>query len=76
MADPEKLRTSLKLIKVYLLAQSGRRDAGYQSPASFAVGDASIDAISKTYTLTAEMQKYRWKVYRVIVRPKNLESNQ
>lgn len=76
MADPEKLRTGLKLVKVYLLAQNGRRDAGYQSPASFTVGDASIDAISKTYTLTAEMQKYRWKVYRVIVRPKNLVSNQ
>ncbi|BCS53485.1 PilW family protein [Geobacter sp. SVR] len=76
MADPEKLRNSLKIIKVYLLAQIGRKDPNYQSPASFAVGDAANDAISKTYALSSEMRNYHWKVYRIVVRPKNLLANQ
>jgi len=76
MSDPEKLRKSLKLVKVYLLSQVGRRDPNYQSPASFVLGDAASDYISKTYNLTANQMNYRWKVYRIVVRPKNLDANQ
>lgn len=76
LSDPEKLRNSLKLVKVYILAQIGRRDSGYQSAASIPVGDATADSISTTYALSSVMRQYHWKVYRLIVRPKNLQSNQ
>ncbi len=76
LADPEKLRASLKLVKVYLLAQVGRRDPAYQSADSFSVGNVSADGISKLHPLTSEMRQYHWKVYRIVVRPKNLQSNQ
>ena len=77
LGDSEKLRNSLKIIKISILAQIGRRDPGYQYPSSTVVlGDASVDGITKTYTLSADMRNYRWKVYRLTVRPKNLISNQ
>ena len=77
MADPELLRSSLKMIKVYILAQNGRRDTGYTSPSPIVVGDASESSLTKSYDITAAgLQNYRWKVYRVVVRPKNLVSNQ
>ncbi len=77
MADPELLRSSLKIIKVYILAQDGRRDPNYVSPASIVVGDSSESSITKSYNIAAAgLQNYRWKVYRIIVRPKNLVSNQ
>lgn len=72
MANPAVLRRSLKIIKIYMLAQVGRRDATYQSAASFVLGDPSIDGISSTYNLDAAMRNYHWKVYRIVVRPKNL----
>jgi hypothetical protein len=77
--DPERIRKSLKFVKIYLLAQVGRRDSNYQSPANYVLGDATTDSFtSKTYDLTAtpEMRNYRWKVYRLTVRPKNLQANQ
>ncbi len=73
--EPEKLRSSLKIVKVYLLVQSGRRDMNYQSPASFVVGDQR-DGFSKTFNLSADMRNYRWKTYRIVVRPKNFAVNQ
>lgn len=77
LADPERLRNSLKVVKVYLLAQVGRRDANYQSPSSSIVlGDAATDGITKSYTLSSDMRNYHWKIYRLVVRPKNLISNQ
>lgn len=76
--DPDLLlRDSLKVVKVYLLAQIGRRDQNYQSPATtVVVGNPAADGISKNYTLTTAMRNYRWKVYQLVVRPKNLVSNQ
>lgn len=73
-SDPDfQLRDSLKVVKVYLLAQIGRRDQNYQSPtATVVVGNG----ISKNYALTAAMRNYRWKVYQLVVKPKNLASNQ
>jgi len=74
--DPEKIRKGLKIIKIYVLAQVGRSDRNYQSAASFAVGDPSVDqSISKTYNLTSAMRNYHWKVYRITVRPKNMLTN-
>lgn len=76
MADAALLRSSLKMIKVYVLAQDGRKDTGYTSPSPIVLGDEGA-TLTKSYDITAaNLQNYRWKVYRVVVRPKNLISNQ
>lgn len=79
LLDSERLRNSLKFVKIYIMAQIGKRDTGYLSPASYILGDAATDLFtSKTYDLTAvpAMRNYHWKVYRIVVRPKNLQANQ
>ena len=77
MADPERLRNALKVVKVYLLVQNGRLSAGYTYPTSTVVlGNAAVDGITKTYTLSADARRYRWKTYQLVVSPKNLVANQ
>ncbi len=89
--DPEKIprniREHLKVIKVYILAQEGRRSRYYTYPEpSMIVGKdcksaetADIDcgsSFTRSYTFSSEQRKFHWKLYRIIVRPKNLVSNQ
>jgi prepilin-type N-terminal cleavage/methylation domain-containing protein len=74
--NPEKIRNSLKIVKVYLLTQIGRRDPNYTSQASFVVGLQGESSITRNYDLTADMRKFHWKLYQLVVRPKNLTSNQ
>lgn len=77
MADPERLRNGLKQVKVYLLVQNGRRDAGYTYPGTtVTLGNAATDGITKTFSLSADARKYRWKTYQLVVSPKNLVANQ
>ncbi len=71
----ECIRTSLKLIKVYLLVQDGGKDKNYTSPATFELYDTGESALGRLYTLAGDMRNYRWKVYRITVRPNNLQSN-
>jgi prepilin-type N-terminal cleavage/methylation domain-containing protein len=86
---PRNIREHLKVIKVYILAQEGRRDRNYTYPTSTIIvgkdctnsaGESSdIDCGSdytRQYTLSAEQRHFRWKLYRIIVRPKTLVSNQ
>jgi hypothetical protein len=68
----ECIRTSLKVIKVYLLVQNGGRDKNYTSPATFELFDTGESTLGRTFSLASDMMNYRWKVYRVIVRPSNL----
>lgn len=75
-ASADLVRSSLKTIKVYVLAQQGRRDPGYRSPSPVVVGDLGEIALTRSYALPADMQNYRWKVYRLVARPKNLLANQ
>jgi hypothetical protein len=70
------IRDSLKLVKIFILAQAGRKDATFSSPATFNMYDAGESSLGRTYTLTSAMQNYRWKVYKIVVTPKNLTSNQ
>jgi prepilin-type N-terminal cleavage/methylation domain-containing protein len=74
-AAPECIRTSLKLVKVFILAQNGKKDPTYTSPASYQLFDAGESALGRTYALGNTMRNYRWKVYKLVVRPKNLTSN-
>jgi type II secretory pathway pseudopilin PulG len=90
MESPEEIRNKLKYIKVYIMVQDGRKDANYSNTNSLlsnslavVVGDATASSsnvtVSRGYTaaqLTAKgWQNYRWKVYRIVVRPKNLTSS-
>lgn len=78
------LREHLKVIKIYILAQEGKYDRAYTAPStSIRVGPSLSDIQEnnglspvKTYVLTEPQTHYRWKLYRIVVRPKNLYSNQ
>jgi len=70
------IRNNLKMVKIYVLAQQGRRDPGYVSKTPILVGDSGETALTRSYDLTADMLNYRWKVYKIVARPKNLPANQ
>ena len=79
LTDPKGIREHLKMIKVYILAQEGKLDRGYTYPkASIVVGDVDSGEkfLTREYTFTSAQRQYHWKLYRIIVRPKNLVSNQ
>ena len=83
LTDPGHIKTKLKVIKVYIMAQNGRKDPGYTSPNPVDIVDPASGEKSLTrpsgYTLTTganDMTHYRWKVYRLVIKPKNLISNQ
>ena len=86
MESPDDIRNRLKYIKVYIMAQEGRKDTNYtnantlvSNTLSVVVGDPGNVSLTKGYTaaeLTAkEWLNYRWKTYRIVVRPKNLATN-
>lgn len=80
-SDPARLRNSLKLIKVYILAQNGRKDPAYTSPGTITVGNTKYDGtdpqgLGRSYVLPTNLLNYRWKVYEVVAKPKNLTTNQ
>jgi len=71
----ETIRNAMKVIKVYILAQNGRKDPNYQGPSSMAMGESGELSLTRTYDLSS-LRNYRWKLYRIVVRPKNLIANQ
>lgn len=80
LSDPAQMRASLKVIKVFILAQVGRKDPGYRSPDPGTIDLSEPpdvpNTLGKTYALEESQRNYRWKVYRLTVRPRNLLSNQ
>lgn len=77
------IRNCLKVVKVYLIVQDGKKDRNYTSPPTIQIGDTTEGTMLRDgtasparYTLTSDMLNYRWKEYRIVVRPKNLLSNQ
>lgn len=90
LLSPSEIKSRLKLIKVYIMAQDGRKDSNYQNTNTLGpsnntyavvVGEpgpspASNISITKAYTAaelaTKGWQNYRWKTYRIIVKPINL----
>jgi type II secretory pathway pseudopilin PulG len=74
----EQIRKMLKEIKVYILTHEGQKDKSYTYPTSTVqVGDPGQ---GRAYDLTqlngigTDWKNYRWKVYTMIVRPKNLNN--
>lgn len=93
MIDPIEIRRKLKYIKVYIMAQDGRKDLTFKNTDlvlnktySVVVGDANTSSllsnsasnvsITKGYTAAELSAKdwlnYRWRIYRIVVKPKNL----
>lgn len=79
MESPSEIRGKLKYVKVYIMAQDGRKDSGFTNSAAIRVGDATNSGLTKTYTVanltTNQWLNYRWKIYRIVVYPKNLALN-
>jgi prepilin-type N-terminal cleavage/methylation domain-containing protein len=76
VSNAETIRNSLKVVKIYVLAQNGRMDPTYNSPGTFRLFGEGESSLGRTYTLTPDMRNYRWKVYQIVATPKNLTSNQ
>lgn len=78
LADASLLRERLRVVKVYILAQEGRSDTNYNSTTPIIVGNALLGetTLTKQYDLAANNAlNYRWKVYKIIAKPKNLLNN-
>lgn len=77
MEDANEIRSKLKYVKVFVMAQEGRKDTGYNNTSKIVVGD--IESITNGHDLTALRSKgwlnYRWKIYRIFIKPKNLSSS-
>ena len=71
------IRNSLKMVKLYVLAQNGRKDPNYNSPSPILAGDTGEESLTYPYDIVAAgWQNYRWRLYRLVATPKNLDVNQ
>ncbi len=72
--DPREIRSRLKLVKVYIVAQDGGFDRNYTNTnTAMRVGEIGETGDPKFIDLTTPDRKnYRWKLHRLVVRPKNL----
>ncbi len=74
LLDPKEIRTRLKLVMVYILAQDGGFDKNFNNTESkMRIGEAGMSGEVKEVDLrTPNFLHYRWKLHRLVVRPKNL----
>jgi len=63
------IRKQLKEIRIYILAQEGQKDSGYQSPATMTIRDPDAGDLL-TYTIPDK--NYRWNIYTLVIKPYNL----
>lgn len=72
--DPTDIRKHLKLIKIYILAQDGGYDKNFTNlNALVDVGVSGETSLTKQLNLSGtNYRNYRWKLYRIVVKPKNL----
>lgn len=79
-ATAAEQREQIKEIRVYVLAQEGNRDLLYRYPSTtIDVGESFDGGASLTgrrfdlqATIGDDYKYYRWKLYTIVVRPKNL----
>lgn len=76
---PKEVREQVKAVKVYILTHDGGRDNNYTYPnATIGVGpgDGITSGTGRTYDFAAngvaDWQNYRWRVYQIVARPRNL----
>lgn len=81
LTDAGLLRSRLKEVRVYILAQLGQKDTTYQYPASnIVVGDPLMAILGRTWTAVelaatfgADWRNYRWKVYTLTAKTTNMK---
>ena len=81
-----EIRNQLKEVRVYILAHEGQRDQGYNfngfstdplvtgpcGATCVMVGEVGIGGEPFDLSIIPDYQDYRWKVYKVVVKPANL----
>ena len=75
-----EIRLHLKNVRIYILTHEGKQDRSYNYPSdSIQVGDPRRGSSGRTLSssdmaslFTADWRKYRWKLYTMVIRPKNL----
>lgn len=79
---PKEIREQVKEIKIYILTHDGGRDTNYTYPsATIGVGPGNgvSSGSGRTYNFAANgvsnWQNFRWRVYQIIARPRNLAGN-
>jgi prepilin-type N-terminal cleavage/methylation domain-containing protein len=80
LADAAALRQNLKQVQVYILAHEGGKDKSYTYPSdTIVVGDRIAQSLGRVWSkddmktaFGSDWRNYRWKVYTLMVRPKNL----
>jgi prepilin-type N-terminal cleavage/methylation domain-containing protein len=69
----DDLRNQLREIRVYIVAQDGKKDMAYTYPnPTLYVGEYGM---GRELTISTVWKHYRWKVYTIIARPTNLTQN-
>lgn len=72
----EQIRKRLKEIKVYILTHEGQKDTGYRHSTSSIIHVGDDAGHGRDYDLAnlsaTQWMNYRWKIYTLIVAPKNL----
>lgn len=74
----EAIRSQVKEIRVYILAQEGKRDRTYNFPSETITVGETLFGIPRGRVFNLkdligdDYKNYRWKVYTIVVRPKNL----
>jgi type II secretory pathway pseudopilin PulG len=67
----DAIRSQVKEVRVYILAQEGQRDDSYRTPSdNISVGSA---VLWEDFDVSG-YRNYRWKVYTIVVKPRNLAS--
>lgn len=69
--NAQQIREQVREVRVYILSHEGQKDPGYaHSPTTVYVGDTSIGG-GRNLDISSDVN-YRWKVYSVVEKPKNL----
>jgi type II secretory pathway pseudopilin PulG len=78
-ATAAEQRAQVRELRVYILAQDGKKDFSFRYPSQTVDVGERFDGVTltgKSFDLLAHIgtgwQNYRWKVYTIVVRPKNL----
>ncbi len=68
------LWNQLRELRVYILAQDGRRDPGYTYPnQTVTVGEFGMgSSVDLAATIGSEWMHYHWKIYTIVIQPKSL----
>jgi hypothetical protein len=71
----QQIRETVKEVRVYVLAQEGQRDRSYsQITSTVTVGEFGQGSVfDLSATIGTGWQNYRWKVYTLVIKPKQLQ---